>query len=616
MMNVWTKFSILFLLVCLMLTNSSLCQGQDVINLSGHHPVMSGDNPDYAKPEYDDSGWNLSKLPAAEDWSKLGGDPSQYVRWQRIKFETSKMVDLSRPALLLGVVSGADKVYLNGELIGDTANLDASYVTWQTTNYSQVWTRIYEFDPGLVRYDRSNVLAIRFARFKEGNSSVIAGPMVIADTSVAYELSAGIVSRHTTTAALLMAYDLMVALAVVISFVIGFRNNMYVYATQMYACVFFGMIFLSTLLRKNHIELPPFIEVYLLKFAPCLVAPLTSFVAQTFGKKVPKWAIYLQRTLVISTLAFPVAGLGWLSSILDYSTVFQQISSVGLLALLIYWAFNALRSGNKLGWPLSVGLSMFFVALFYEFFVDWHALVVWLGHPPSYFTFRFFLICLAMMVGQSYLSIRDRLNAAREDILSAHEMERSRLARDIHDGIGQWLSSIKLDLQLFKRSDKTSGSQQELNAVMDHIDEAISDTRRIAHDLSPVMIEKYGFSTAIHNHVDAIAEKLDLAIIINIDETISLNKNTESHLYRIFQEAIKNAIKHGEAKEIKVTLAIENNRIVFEINDNGLGFDVEDNENNVAGLGFTSIKERASLLSADCQIKSKINVGTSIKLLL
>jgi signal transduction histidine kinase len=376
------------------------------------------------------------------------------------------------------------------------------------------------------------------------------------------------------------------------------------------------MIFLSTLLRKNHIEVPVFIEVYLLKFAPCLVAPLTSFVAHTFGKRIPKWAKYLQMTLVTSTLAFPFAGLGILSLILDYSTVLQQLSSVGLLALLIYWALTALLSGNKLGWPLSIGLSMFFVALFYEFFVDWHALVVWLGHPPSYFTFRFLLLCLAIMAGQNYLYIRDRLNTAREDILSAHETERSRLARDIHDGIGQWLSSIKLDLQLFKRSETSQESQPQLESVMEHIDEAISDTRRIAHDLSPVMIEKYGFSTAVSNHIEAIAEKFALTSTIHIDEAIALSKNTESHLYRIFQEALKNAITHGKATKITVRLSRIKKAIVFEVIDNGCGFDLNNHPHDSKGLGLASIRERASLLSANCQISSKPSEGTAIKLIL
>ncbi len=374
------------------------------------------------------------------------------------------------------------------------------------------------------------------------------------------------------------------------------------------------MIFLSTLLRKNGIEVWAFLEVYLLKFAPCLFVPLTSFVSRVLRFPVPNWARVLQAALLITTLIFPLTGLGLLSIALDAATVLEQLISVALLGLLVYWAFLALRSGNKAGWPLLVGLGSFFIALFYEFFVDWHALVVWLGHPPSYFTFRLFLVCLAIMVAQNYLSIQRRLDNAREDILRAHEIERSRLARDIHDGIGQWLSSIKLDLQLFKRSERSDESQPQLESVMGHIDEAISDTRRIAHDLSPVMIEKYGFSTAVSNHVDAIAEKFEFDSYIDIDDGITLSKNTESHLYRIFQEAFKNAVQHGKATELSVRLATLDKSIIFEVKDNGLGFDINNQGLASNGLGLASIQERASLLSAVCQINSKPNEGTSIKL--
>ena len=206
--------------------------------------------------------------------------------------------------------------------------------------------------------------------------------------------------------------------------------------------------------------------------------------------------------------------------------------------------------------------------------------------------------------------------SAIEAVLKGQDMERTRLARDLHDGLGGTLSGIKLSFNKLKESlAKDQDDQQLFDRSLDMLDGSITELRRVAHNLMPEILLKFGLDTALKDYCDQISETGALQVSyqsitldkLKADQTILIT------IYRIVQELVNNILKHASADNIYVQLAYHNNQLTISVEDDGKGFDITD-INDSPGIGWSNIQNRVGYLKGSIDIKSDMNRGTTVNI--
>lgn len=195
-------------------------------------------------------------------------------------------------------------------------------------------------------------------------------------------------------------------------------------------------------------------------------------------------------------------------------------------------------------------------------------------------------------------------------VIQAEENERSRIAADLHDGIGQLLSAAKLNLHALENT-KTDNKQIILEKAILLVDESAKEVRSVSHNIMPNALIKSGIVSAIKKFIDQLhSDRLKIKIETS-GLTKSINTNIEIVVYRIIQECINNVIKHSGADQLFITLAIENDFLNIMIEDNGKGFDIEKAKLR-DGIGLNNINTRVKFLKGAMEIDSRIHQGTVI----
>lgn len=202
-------------------------------------------------------------------------------------------------------------------------------------------------------------------------------------------------------------------------------------------------------------------------------------------------------------------------------------------------------------------------------------------------------------------------------IITAQEDERKRLAADLHDGIIQSLIAVWYRLQRIKATPQTSPEKwyDEISDLTNLLSTQIQDIRRILYDLRPLILDNYGLIPAVESYVHNLQEKHDLPVeVVTSGKNKRLESKTEVTLFRILQEALTNVMKHANATQVKVKLAITAEEATLEVKDNGAGLDLALLTAGRAQnrLGLASIQERALLLAGSCNIDSQPGKGTHI----
>ena len=211
------------------------------------------------------------------------------------------------------------------------------------------------------------------------------------------------------------------------------------------------------------------------------------------------------------------------------------------------------------------------------------------------------------------LEIEKQLTAT-EAILKGEEQERTRLAKDLHDGLGGMLSGIKYSLNSMKGNlIMTPDNGQAFERSIDMLDSSIKEMRRVAHNLMPEALITYGLDTALKDFCNDVAESSGLQInyrSINLNEN-TINQSTSITLYRIVQELLNNVLKHSGAKNVIVQLSNTNGLISLTVEDDGKGFD-DKRLNNTNGIGWKNIKQRVEFLKGKLDLVSSPDKGTSV----
>jgi signal transduction histidine kinase len=200
---------------------------------------------------------------------------------------------------------------------------------------------------------------------------------------------------------------------------------------------------------------------------------------------------------------------------------------------------------------------------------------------------------------------------AMQSVLQGQEEERSRLARDLHDGVGGLLSGIKLSLAGMKGNVYLpEQSAQSLGNVILQLDHSISELRRVSHNMMPEALIRYGLREALENYCANI--NISSAIKVQLQTygmEQRLEQSVEIMLYRIVQELLSNVIRHARASNVLVQLIRKQDRFSLTVEDDGIGFDsVQAN----TGAGMANVRARAEYLGGTVDIHSAPGQGTSV----
>ena len=207
---------------------------------------------------------------------------------------------------------------------------------------------------------------------------------------------------------------------------------------------------------------------------------------------------------------------------------------------------------------------------------------------------------------------KERQLTAAKSVLLGEEAERSRLAGDLHDGLGGLLTGVKLKLSSMKENAIiTSENLAHFNHALDLLDTSITEMRRVAHNLMPETLMHYGLRTALNDFIKQVEpDGLPIIRFNTFGEDLRYEKEIEITLYRITQELATNAIKHAQAKQIDIQLFTEKDRICVQVIDNGIGFDPEGLDTSKTGKGLKNIQDRVTAFNSKFEILSQHGKGT------
>ncbi|WP_290790758.1 tetratricopeptide repeat-containing sensor histidine kinase [Flavihumibacter sp. UBA7668] len=200
-------------------------------------------------------------------------------------------------------------------------------------------------------------------------------------------------------------------------------------------------------------------------------------------------------------------------------------------------------------------------------------------------------------------------------MLRGQEEERSRIARDLHDGIGSLLSGIKMSFANIKEKLSIPTEQTvQFDRSLSMLDNSIFDLRRIAYNLMPDALLKFGLTEAVEDLCDQIQTSTNLRVRFQYTGEVRKWKDTESvYLYRIIQELVNNVIKHAKAENLMVQMTVVENWLSINVEDDGIGYELEKME-KIEGNGLNNIRYRTELLGGKCDIITGAGEGTSVTL--
>jgi PAS domain S-box-containing protein len=214
------------------------------------------------------------------------------------------------------------------------------------------------------------------------------------------------------------------------------------------------------------------------------------------------------------------------------------------------------------------------------------------------------------------LESEQRLRELAGQLLSIQEIERSRISKELHDELGQAMMLLKFQVSAIHEKLTDPATRKESSEVLENIDKAIENIRRLAKDLSPTILESLGVSAAIRFLLEEFGKSSNIAVAADIDEVNDLlGPKEQRHIYRIFQEALTNIGRHAQARQVKAMMKGSEQFIDVLIQDDGKGFEVGEvlaDRSKARRFGLATIKERVQLIGGSLDLKSELGSGTKI----
>jgi len=249
---------------------------------------------------------------------------------------------------------------------------------------------------------------------------------------------------------------------------------------------------------------------------------------------------------------------------------------------------------------------------------DYRQLYIWFGIATSFF-FAAGLIFVQKIF--NYMEKMEKEKRASEKrffsvIIQAEETERKRFAKDLHDGLGPLLSTVKMSVSALKREGVEQNNLEILNNLDIVINESIKTIKDISNNLSPHVIENFGLTRALKNFIEKINSSKIISISLDSQlYELRMEYNIEIVLYRVICELINNTIKHANALNIDISIRYDTKAIYVDYSDNGQGFEVDSLfKPQTKGMGFYNIYSRINSLKGKIETNSELEKGTQVKI--
>lgn len=211
----------------------------------------------------------------------------------------------------------------------------------------------------------------------------------------------------------------------------------------------------------------------------------------------------------------------------------------------------------------------------------------------------------------------ETLRALSTRQVAVREEERSRIAREIHDELGQQLTVLKFDLAALSRTaGQATGNgapmSERIAGIGSHLDTAIGTVRRIATDLRPSVLDHFGLAAAIENHAAEFQKRTGIVCRCEDLDERELTKEMATTVFRIFQESLTNVARHAKASKVDVTLGVTGGRFELRVKDNGIGVNAGDITQS-RSLGILGMAERARVLGGEVSVAGGPGQGTLVR---
>lgn len=208
---------------------------------------------------------------------------------------------------------------------------------------------------------------------------------------------------------------------------------------------------------------------------------------------------------------------------------------------------------------------------------------------------------------------REQLRNLSMHLQSVREEERTAIAREIHDELGQVLTALKMDLSwLDKKHRGTKSLEERTKSMLSLVDSTIQTVKRISSELRPGVLDHLGLAAAIEWQAKEFEKHTGISCDVSVDpEDIVLDRQHSTPIFRIFQEALTNVARHAKATMVRISLHEKDDGIALQVEDNGKGI-TKKQMNNPQSFGLIGIQERVHFLNGEIRIKGTRNKGTSL----
>ena len=208
--------------------------------------------------------------------------------------------------------------------------------------------------------------------------------------------------------------------------------------------------------------------------------------------------------------------------------------------------------------------------------------------------------------------IREQLRNLSNHLQNMREEEKTRIAREVHDELGQSLTALKMDLVCLKEElpDHLPDLQERIQTMSGLIDSTITSVQRISSELRPQILDVMGLCEAISWQAREYEKRTNLQFDLSCEQ-VSINKELTTELFRIFQEALTNVVRHSQADRVRVQLHQNDEQIIMVMEDNGQGMPLE-KINAPQSLGLIGIRERVLFLSGEVEFFGEPGKGTRV----
>jgi len=197
---------------------------------------------------------------------------------------------------------------------------------------------------------------------------------------------------------------------------------------------------------------------------------------------------------------------------------------------------------------------------------------------------------------------RAGLRALSERLVEAREYERRRIARELHDELGQRLTALKMELASLQPNLRARAGGERIGAMLEMLDETVASVRRISADLRPLMLDDLGVNVAIEWLASDAARRTGVKIAVQLDEADPpLGDRATIALYRMVQEALTNVARHARATRVRIRIRQTGDTLVLTVHDNGVGFS-EQAMQKEGSFGLLGIRERAYMLGGEMEV--------------